>query len=42
MQKTAEESRLLEARERHWGTVREDCSDSGDAWDYFTISLRRL
>jgi hypothetical protein len=22
--------------ERQWGTVREDYSDSGDAWDYFT------
>ena len=22
--------------ERQWGTVREDCSDSGNAWDYFT------
>ena len=22
--------------ERQWGTVREDCSESGDAWNYFT------
>jgi len=22
--------------ERQWGTVREDYSDTGDAWNYFT------
>jgi len=27
--------------ERQWGTVREDCSDSGDAWDYFTHDQAR-
>jgi hypothetical protein len=26
--------------ERQWGTVREDYSDSGDAWDYFTHNPR--
>ena len=55
MQKNAEESRLLEAREqnipwrrwgpylseRQWGTVREDYSDSGNAWDYFTHDQSR-
>jgi len=27
--------------ERQWGTVREDYSDSGDAWDYFTHEQAR-
>jgi hypothetical protein len=27
--------------ERQWGTVREDYSDSGDAWDYFTHDQSR-
>ena len=27
--------------ERQWGTVREDYSDSGDAWDYFTHDQAR-
>jgi hypothetical protein len=27
--------------ERQWGTVREDYSDSGDAWDYFTHEQSR-
>ena len=22
--------------ERQWGTVREDCSENGDAWNFFT------
>ena len=22
--------------ERQWGTVREDCSEGGDAWSFFT------
>jgi hypothetical protein len=22
--------------ERQWGTDREDCSDNGNAWDYFS------
>ena len=26
--------------ERQWGTVREDCSDNGDAWNYFTHDRR--
>ena len=53
--KTAEESRLEEAREkgvpwrqwgpylseRQWGTVREDYSENGDAWNYFTHDQAR-
>jgi len=53
--KTAEESRLEEAREkgvpwrqwgpylseRQWGTVREDYSENGDAWNYFTHEQAR-
>jgi hypothetical protein len=27
--------------ERQWGTVREDYSDSGDAWNYFTHDMAR-
>ncbi len=27
--------------ERQWGTVREDCSDAGDAWDSFTHDQAR-
>src|SRR5438105_2739631 len=27
--------------ERQWGTVREDCSESGCAWDYFTHDQAR-
>jgi hypothetical protein len=27
--------------ERQWGTVREDYSDSGDAWNYFTHDQAR-
>jgi len=27
--------------ERQWGTVREDYSDNGDAWDYFTHDQAR-
>jgi hypothetical protein len=27
--------------DRQWGTVREDYSDSGDAWDYFTHDMAR-
>lgn len=27
--------------ERQWGTVREDYSPSGDAWDYFTHEQAR-
>jgi hypothetical protein len=27
--------------ERQWGTVREDCSDNGDAWNYFTHDQAR-
>ena len=27
--------------ERQWGTVREDYSDDGDAWDYFTHDQAR-
>ena len=26
--------------ERQWGTVREDYSQDGNAWDYFTSSVR--
>ena len=26
--------------ERQWGTVREDYSDDGNAWDYFTMTRR--
>ena len=26
---------------RQWGTVREDCSDNGDAWNYFTPDQAR-
>ena len=26
--------------ERQWGTVREDYSDNGDAWSYFTALIR--
>src|ERR1700739_4876595 len=50
--KTAEELRLDETREkgalwgpylseRQWGTVREDYSDNGDAWNYFTHDQAR-
>ena len=28
--------------ERQWGTVREDYSDDGDAWNYFTARSRPL
>jgi hypothetical protein len=28
--------------ERQWGTVREDYSESGDAWNFFTHPLARL
>jgi hypothetical protein len=50
---TAEGDRLSEARtggwrqwgpylsERQWGTVREDYSDNGDAWNYFTHDQAR-
>jgi hypothetical protein len=45
---TAEEQRLQDSSaawkrwgpylsERQWGTVREDYSDSGNAWDYFYL-----
>ena len=27
--------------ERQWGTVREDCSEDGNAWDYFTHDQSR-
>jgi hypothetical protein len=27
--------------ERQWGTVREDYSDNGDAWNYFTHDQAR-
>src|SRR5260221_5072526 len=27
--------------ERQWGTVREDNSDNGDAWDYFSLAAAR-
>ncbi len=27
--------------ERQWGTVREDYSEGGDAWDYFTYDQAR-
>ena len=27
--------------ERQWGTVREDYSDDGDAWSYFTHDMAR-
>lgn len=27
--------------ERQWGTVREDYSDDGEAWDYFTHDMAR-
>jgi len=27
--------------ERQWGTVREDYSEGGDAWDYFTHDQTR-
>jgi hypothetical protein len=27
--------------ERQWGKVREDCSQSGDAWNYFTHDQAR-
>ncbi len=27
--------------ERQWGTVREDCSDNGDAWSYFSHDQAR-
>ena len=27
--------------ERQWGTVREDYSDGGNAWDYFTHDQAR-
>ena len=51
MGKSAEAKRLEEARvrglpwgpylsEREWGTVREDYSQEGNAWDYFTSSVR--
>ena len=50
--RTAEELRLGEAperwrqwgpylSERQWGTVREDYSENGDAWDYFTHDQAR-
>ena len=50
--RTAEESRLGEAperwrlwgpylSERQWGTVREDYSENGDAWNYFTHDQAR-
>ena len=52
MPKTAEHTRLLEdgakwkhwgpyLSERQWGTVREDYSASGDAWNYFTHDQAR-
>jgi len=52
MAKTAEHTRLLEAgakwkhwgpylSERQWGTVREDYSANGDAWNYFTHDQAR-
>jgi hypothetical protein len=53
MTSTAEGARLVEARsggwrqwgpylsERQWGTVREDYSDNGDAWNYFTHDQAR-
>ena len=31
-----EEVGAVSERERQWGTVREDYSDSGDAWNYFS------
>jgi hypothetical protein len=53
MGKSAEAKRVEEARvqrlpwgpylsERQWGTVREDYSQDGNAWDYFTSSVRML
>ena len=46
-----ESARLEEARsartrwrkwsERQWGTVREDYSQDGNAWDYFTHDMAR-
>ena len=53
MSSTAEGDRLSDARpggwrqwgpylsERQWGTVREDYSDNGDAWNYFTHDQAR-
>ena len=53
MTSTAEGERLSDARsggwrqwgpylsERQWGTVREDYSDNGDAWNYFTHDQAR-
>ena len=53
MTSTAEGERLRDARsggwrqwgpylsERQWGTVREDYSDNGDAWNYFTHDQAR-
>ena len=53
MTSTAEGKRLSDARsggwrqwgpylsERQWGTVREDYSDNGDAWNYFTHDQAR-
>ena len=53
MSSTAEGERLSDARsggwrqwgpylsERQWGTVREDYSDNGDAWNYFTHDQAR-
>lgn len=52
MAETAERQRLLQdgrnwkrwgpyLSERQWGTVREDYSSSGDAWDYFTHDQSR-
>src|SRR5688572_15374937 len=53
MTSTAEGDRLSAARsggwrqwgpylsERQWGTVREDYSDNGDAWNYFTHDQAR-
>ena len=52
MPKTAEHARLLEdgakwkhwgpyLSERQWGTVREDYSANGDAWNYFSHDQAR-
>ncbi len=31
----------LRPGERQWGTVREDCSENGDAWNFFTHDQAR-
>ena len=52
MPQTAEHTRLLQdgsnwkrwgpyLSERQWGTVREDYSENGDAWNFFTHDQAR-